>query len=423
MKSNEEINNIKNEIIQHIDEPKQLELLYRKNKTSFQRAFNSIYLDIKINVSAEIWNERLNYQEEEINRGIKGESIVVVAIALLTGLLAKIPNIFKIDLDYFFARNLGLVALPLLMIYFIWKQKLEINKILLPLIVVIVSGIYINLLPDNSKSDTLILASIHLPILLWTILGYTFTGGDLKSNTKKIEFLRYNGDLVVMVAVMLLSGALFSAITFGLFELIQVNIQNFYADYVIVWGLSTIPILATFLVRNNPQLVSKISPVIAKIFTPLVAILLLIFLSAFAYTGKNIYQDREFLMVFNALLIGVMAIILFSISEATKNNKNKTSLLFLLVLSILTIITNGIAVSAILFRMFEYGMTPNRLAVLGSNILIFINIIWITYRLLTNIKGKTTSEDIENTIAVFLPIYGLWTAIVTFVFPVVFGFK
>lgn len=423
MKSNEEINNIKNEIIQHIDEPKQLELLYRKNKTSFQRAFNSIYLDIKINVSAEIWNERLNYQEEEINRGIKGESIVVVAIALLTGLLAKIPNIFKIDLDYFFARNLGLVALPLLMIYFIWKQKLEINKILLPLIVVIVSGIYINLLPDNSKSDTLILASIHLPILLWTILGYTFTGGDLKSNTKKIEFLRYNGDLVVMVAVMLLSGALFSAITFGLFELIQVNIQNFYADYVIVWGLSTIPILATFLVRNNPQLVSKISPVIAKIFTPLVAILLLIFLSAFAYTGKNIYQDREFLMVFNALLIGVMAIILFSISEATKNNKNKTSLLFLLVLSILTIITNGIAVSAIGFRLFEYGMTPNRLAVLGSNILIFINIIWITYRLLTNIKGKTTSEDIENTIAVFLPIYGLWTAIVTFVFPVVFGFK
>lgn len=423
MKSNEEINNIKNEIIQHIDEPKQLELLYRKNKTSFQRAFNSIYLDIKINVSAEIWNERLNYQEEEINRGIKGESIVVVAIALLTGLLAKIPNIFKIDLDYFFARNLGLVALPLLMIYFIWKQKLEINKILLPLIVVIVSGIYINLLPDNSKSDTLILASIHLPILLWTILGYTFTGGDLKSNTKKIEFLRYNGDLVVMVAVMLLSGALFSAITFGLFELIQVNIQNFYADYVIVWGLSTIPILATFLVRNNPQLVSKISPVIAKIFTPLVAILLLIFLSAFAYTGKNIYQDREFLMVFNALLIGVMAIILFSISEATKNNKNKTSLLFLLVLSILTIITNGIAVSAIGFRLFEYGMTPNRLAVLGSNILIFINIIWITYRLLTNIKGKTTSEDIENTIAVFLPIFGLWTAIVTFVFPVVFGFK
>lgn len=423
MDNNNEFNRLKNEIIQHIDEPKQLELLYRKNKTSFQRAFNSIYLDIKINVSAEIWNERLNYQEEEINRGIKGESIVVVAIALLTGLLAKIPNIFKIDLDYFFARNLGLVALPLLMIYFIWKQKLEINKILLPLIVVIVSGIYINLLPDNSKSDTLILASIHLPILLWTILGYTFTGGDLKSNTKKIEFLRYNGDLVVMVAVMLLSGALFSAITFGLFELIQVNIQNFYADYVIVWGLSTIPILATFLVRNNPQLVSKISPVIAKIFTPLVAILLLIFLSAFAYTGKNIYQDREFLMVFNALLIGVMAIILFSISEATKNNKNKTSLLFLLVLSILTIITNGIAVSAIVFRLFEYGMTPNRLAVLGSNILIFINIIWITYRLLTNIKGKTTSEDIENTIAVFLPIYGLWTAIVTFVFPVVFGFK
>lgn len=423
MENNNEFNRLKNEIIQHIDEPKQLELLYRKNKDPFKKAFNSIFPDIKNNTSVQIWNERLNFQEESISWGLNKELYLVVLIAFLTGLLAKIPNVFGIELDYFFARNIGLVALPLLMTYFIWKQKLDIKKILLPLVVVIVSGIYINLLPDNNKSDTLILASIHLPILLWTILGFTFTGGDLKSSTKKIEFLRFNGDLAVMAAVMLLSGALFTGITFGLFELIQVNIQNFYADYVIVWGLSTIPILATFLVRNNPQLVSKISPVIAKIFTPLVAILLLIFLSAFAYTGKNIYQDREFLMVFNALLIGVMAIILFSVSEATKNNKNKTSLLFLLVLSILTIITNGIAVSAIGFRLFEYGISPNRMAVLGSNILIFINLIWLTYRLLMNIKGKTSIDNIENTIAFFLPIYGLWTAIVTFVFPVVFGFK
>ena len=423
MERTDEFNNIKEEIIQYLDDPKKLEVLYRKNKVSFHSAFNSIYLDIKSNTSAEIWNERLNYQEEEINRGIKGESFVVLIVAFLTGLLAKIPNIFGIDPDYFFARNIGLVALPLLMIYFIWKQKLDIKTILFPLITVIISGIYINLLPDNNKSDTLILACIHLPILLWTILGYTFIEGDLKSSAKKIDFLRYNGDLAVMAAVMLLSGGLFTGITFGLFELIQVKIQDFYANYVIVWGLSTIPILATFLVRNNSQLVSKISPVIAKIFTPLVAMLLLIFLSAFAYTGKNIYQDREFLMVFNALLIGVMAIILFSVSEATKNNKNKLSLVFLLALSILTIITNGLAVSAIGFRLFEYGISPNRLAVLGSNILIFLNLIWITYKLLTNIKGKASVEDIENTIAFFLPIYGLWTAIVTFVFPVVFGFK
>jgi hypothetical protein len=118
-----------------------------------------------------------------------------------------------------------------------------------------------------------------------------------------------------------------------------------------------------------------------------------------------------------------MAIILFSITEATKKENNKISLLFLFSLSILTIITNGIALSAIGFRIFEYGITPNRLAVLGSNLLIFINLIWITHQLLQSIKKKKDAENIEQAIAFFLPIYGLWTAIVVFIIPLLFGFK
>ena len=410
-------------ITENIEDPKQLELLYRKNKVLFKQAFNSLYTEFNNNAIAQAWHERLNYQEAEINWGVSSELKMVALIAFLTGLLAKSPQIFDIEPDYFFSRNIGLIAFPLLMFFFAWKQGLAWKSMLLPIIAVIVSGLYINLLPKNEKSDTLLLACIHLPILLWTILGFAFAGGDMKSVGKKIGFLRYNGDLVVMSAVMVLSGILFTGMTFGLFEIIGLDITSFYVDYVVIWGLSTIPVLATFMVRNNPQLVDKISPTIAKIFTPLVTITLLVFLSAMAFTRKNIYQDREFLMIFNALLIGVMAIILFSVSEATKKENNRISLLFLFALSILTIITNGIALSAIGFRIFEYGITPNRLAVLGSNLLIFTNLIWITHQLLQSIKKKAEAESIEQAIAFFLPIYGLWTAIVVFIIPVLFGFK
>lgn len=410
-------------ITENIEDPKQLELLYRKNKVLFKQAFNSLYTDLNNNTIAQAWHERLNYQEAEINWGVSSELKMVALIAFLTGLLAKSPQIFDIEPDYFFSRNIGLIAFPLLMFFFAWKQGLAWKSMLLPIIAVIVSGVYINILPKNEKSDTLILACIHLPILLWTILGFAFAGGDMKSVGKKIGFLRYNGDLVVMSAVMVLSGILFTGMTFGLFEIIGLDITSFYVDYVVIWGLSTIPVLATFMVRNNPQLVDKISPTIAKIFTPLVTITLLVFLSAMAFTRKNIYQDREFLMIFNALLIGVMAIILFSVSEATKKENNRISLLFLFALSILTIITNGIALSAIGFRIFEYGITPNRLAVLGSNLLIFTNLIWITHQLLKSIKKKAEAESVEQAIAFFLPIYGLWTAIVVFIIPVLFGFK
>jgi len=297
------------------------------------------------------------------------------------------------------------------------------RKLLFPLIAMLLSVFYINFLPDNDKSDSIILACIHLPIFLWTVVGYTFVGGNLYDTQKKIDFLRYNGDFVVMTAVMVLSGILFTGITIGLFELIGLKIEDFFAQHIAVWGAPAIPILATYLVQNNPQLVNKISPVIARIFTPIVFVTLLIFLIAIIYTGKNLYNDRNFLLIFNALLIGVMAIILFSVTAATKNATEKLNLLFLFGLSALTIILNGLALSAIAFRLVEFGITPNRIAVLGANLLIFINLILVAHKLFLILRGKSEVQKVENVIALFIPIYGIWTALVTFLFPLLFNFK
>jgi hypothetical protein len=71
------------------------------------------------------------------------------------------------------------------------------------------------------------------------------------------------------------------------------------------------------------------------------------------------------------MLIGVMGIIVFSISETSINRRQKFNELVLFILSIITLIIDLVALSAIFYRLSEYGVTPNRLAVLGSNILIF----------------------------------------------------
>jgi uncharacterized membrane protein YhdT len=308
------------------------------------------------------------------------------------------------------------------MVYFSWKEKIGLKKLIAPFLSVLIAAFYINLLPNN-YNDSIILACIHLPIFLWMIAGYLFIGGELKGSQKKIEYLRFNGDFVVMTAIIMLSGFLFSAITIGLFSLIGINIEEIYAEKIAIWGLSAVPILVTYLVKNNPQLVNKISPVIARIFTPIVFVTLLIFLVTIIYTGKNLYDDRNFLMIFNALLIGVMAIILFSITEATKKKNERINLLFLVGLSMLTIIVNGIALSAIVFRINEFGITPNRLAVIGANLLIFVNLLFVAYKLFMILKGKSALHKVEIVIALFIPIYGIWAALVTFLLPVFFNFK
>jgi hypothetical protein len=414
---------MKEEIINNLDNPRQLEKLYRDNKATFKREFNLIFPDIQESPTAQIWNERLNFENEEISWGTSNELTFVIIASLIAGLIAKIPEFTAIKADFFYPRNMAFIVFPLLTAYFSWRQNIQPKKLLIISVAILVSVFYINFLPNNSKSDTLILACIHLPLFLWAILGFTFVGDNLKNYHKRLDFIRYNGDLVVMTTIILIAGAIMTGITLGLFSLIKLEIYDFYFKYIVVWGLAASPIVGTYLVQTNPQLVNKVSPVIAKVFTPLVLLTLIIYLLAVIGTGKDPYNDRDFLLIFNMLLIGVMAIILFSIAETSKNSESKIGTWLLLGLAIVTVIVNGIALSAILFRISEWGITPNRLAVLGGNILILTNLLFVTYRLFKTIKDSNEKDNIEKSIATFLPIYSIWTIIVTFIFPIIFNFK
>jgi hypothetical protein len=212
-------------------------------------------------------------------------------------------------------------------------------------------------------------------------------------------------------------------LTLGLFLLIDVSIEEFYFEYVVVFGLAASPIVGTYLVQQNPELVNKVSPVIARVFTPLVLVTLVIYLLAIISTGEDPYNDREFLLIFNLLLIGVMAIILFSIAEKSKQTESRIGTFLLLALSVVTVIINGIALSAIVFRISAWGITPNRLAVLGSNILMLLNLLIVTFNLFKSVKNKGEIYGVEKSIATFLPIYSAWTMVVVFVFPLLFNFK
>ena len=410
------------EIKSNINNPKQLEQLYRDNKTAFIKSFNTVYAEIQDQPNAAAWQERLHFPQDDLKWGKKNEIIFVVVAAFVSGLIAKMPGFLGIEYDTYLSKNIGFVVFPMLSMYFSWKQGIAAKNYILPALIFIGAALYINLLPNNDKSATIILAAIHLPIFLWTILGYTFIGGDLKDNQKKISFLKFNGNLVVMTALIFFSGVLFTGITIALFGLLGINIEQFYFEQIAVWGLGAIPMLSTYLDQNNPQLVNKISPTIARIFTPLVLIMLFVFLCTLTYTGKNIYNDRNFLLLFNGVLIAVMAIILFSLTATVNNSKSKIHLIMLFSLSLLTIIANAIALSAIAFRLTEFGISPNRLAVLGANLLMFIHLLFVSFALIKNIKGKADVQAIEAEIALFIPAYAAWAAFVVFVMPFIFNF-
>ena len=414
---------MRNEILNHLDDPKQLEKLYQDNKTSFKAEFNLLFPEHNENKLLQYWDERLNYQGSEISWGSKKEFIFVLVLSLIAGCLASIPSFFKIDSEFFYTRNISLIIFSILATYFCWKNRLPKKKIIITGIVFLITLIFINLLPANNNSNTLILSLFHIPIFLWTVVGFTYVGNSLNDNRKRIEFLRYNGELLIMSGLILITGAVLTAITIGLFTVIGFDINEFYFKHVVIFCLPIIPILGTFLTQTNPQLVNKVSPVIAKIFSPLVLITVVVYLIAILFSGKNLYNDRDFLMLFNGLLIGVIAIILFSVSTTTNQNISQVSGIILFALSVVTVIVSCMALSAILFRISNLGITPNRLAVVGANLLMLTNLFWISFQLFKTVLKKSDISSVENTIASFIPFYILWTIIVGFFFPLLFNFR
>jgi hypothetical protein len=411
------------EIITHIEDPAYLETLYRKNKSDFKKSFDQIYPEIKDNKLAEFWHERLSYESDSISWGTKNELGLIALLSLIAGICVKFPAIFSIDEEFFFPRNTSIIVFTALAAYFAKKNHLSLNKTILISGAVLISLIYINLLPSNPESNTLILVCIHLPLLLWGIFGFSFLGNEPRNLLKRLEFLRFNGDLAVMSGLLLIAGGLMTGITLGLFELIGLKIEDFFFQNIVIFGLPMVPIVAAFLTHANPQLVNKVSPVIAKLFSPLVLVMLVVYLFAIVISGKDPYNDREFLLIFNLLLIGVMALIFFSVAESANRQKNQFGTWVLLLLAVVTSVVNLIALSAIIYRISEWGISPNRIAVLGANILMFTHLLIVITKLLKSVTQKTELSEVGKSIVLYIPIYIAWAFVVVFTFPLIFGFQ
>jgi hypothetical protein len=410
-------------LLNNLHDADQLEKLYRSNSSTFKETFLLLYPEIQDEKLAKYWNARLAYDKSEISWGKKSDWIFVIVASLLAGLIAKIPAIFNIKPEFFYTRNIGFIVFPALASYFIWKRNIPMPRILFTAAAFAIAAVYMNLLPDLPNNDTIILACLHLPFLLWALLGINYVGLDLRDDESRLDFLRFNGDFLILSGILVIVGGLFTAIVIGLFKAIGIKIEDFYFDYLAVFAGAALPIMSTFITQSNPSLVNKVSPVIAKICSPIVLIMLLVYLGAVLFSDKDPYNDRNFLLIFNLLLLGVMAIILFSLAETSKDYANPWSLIVLLAIAIVTMVVNGIALAAILFRISEWGITPNRLAILGANFLMLANLVLIAFRLFNRVIRKDEKSSAENAIANFLPIYILWAMVVVFVFPILFNFR
>jgi len=147
-----------------------------------------------------------------------------------------------------------------------------------------------------------------------------------------------------------------------------------------------------------------------------------VFLVAMIFSPLRINENRDFLLIFNVMLLAVVALIVFSISELDREKKKDKNVLLLFLLALLAIIVNSIALAAIISRLAD-GFTPNRTIVLITNILVFINLILVAIKLFPCYFRESRLDTVESTVSKYLTVYAAWTLIAIFAVPLVFGFR
>ena len=92
------------------------------------------------------------------------------------------------------------------------------------------------------------------------------------------------------------------------------------------------------------------------------------------------------------------------------------------VLVVSALLADALALWAIGTRITEYGFTPNRVAALGENVILLVNLAWSAVLYIRFLRGRGPFTSLERWQTDYLPVYGAWAAIVVIAFPPLFGF-
>jgi hypothetical protein len=83
---------------------------------------------------------------------------------------------------------------------------------------------------------------------------------------------------------------------------------------------------------------------------------------------------------------------------------------------------DAVALQAIGARISEFGFTPNRVAALGMNVILLVNLAWSAVLYLRFLRGRGTFAAIERWQTGYMPVYALWATLVVVAFPPLFGY-
>ncbi len=390
---------------------------------SLTREFGSEY-------SERLWKQLvLSTRQSETSPVVYWDALLAVGLAVAASIAIKLPELFGLrilgaeDDMSFYTRNFSLFVLPFLAVYFAWKRKLERVENLWLAVPFVAGALIVNILPFKSGSHTEILAALHLPLALWLAVGFAYSSARWRSHEQRMNYVRFSGEWFIYFTLTGLGGAVLMGFTLFIFKAIDLNAERIVQSWVLPCGVAGAVIISAWLVEAKKSIIENMAPVLTRLFTPLFTALLVIFLAIMTWTDSIISVKREVLIGFDLLLMLVLGLLLYSISARDPETPPGIFDALQLLLVVCALLVDFLALWAIGARISEFGFSPNKVAALGENLILLVNLGWSAVLYTRVLTKRCSFVRLERWQTAYIPVYVIWVWIVVLIFPVVFNFQ
>jgi len=357
---------------------------------------------------------------------------VALALAVAAGLAMKLPALFGVPFDpdrnFFYPLNFGFFTLPFIAAWFAWERPVPGAARMWIAAGFAAAAVAVNAFPfpamdaAGQVADTEVLAVLHLPMALWLLVGVAYVGGRWRGSGKRMDFIRFTGEAFIYYVLIAMGGGVLIGTTLALFQAIGMDVEPLVTGWILPCGIAGATVVASWLVEAKQSVIENMAPVLARVFIPLFALVLVAFVVTMAATGRGIDVEREILIAVDLLLVLVFGLLLYSISARDPLAPPSAMDWIQLTLVCTALLVDVLALWAIGARISDFGFTPNRLAALGMNVVLLVNLAGSVAIYARFLKGDGSVSRLWEWQMTYLYVLAGWGAAVAFLFPPLFGF-
>jgi hypothetical protein len=282
------------------------------------------------------------------------------------------------------------------------------------------------------QEQYLTLMAIHLPLLAWAGVGAVLLF-EHRDPVNRFAFLIKSLEIFIVGGLFVLAGGLFTAITFGLFDALDVTLPDSVMRLFFAGGLGLIVVVAVSVIYNPTvppaeqsfdEGISKLVSMIVRLLLPLTLLVGVVYLVFIAFNFQAPFDNRDVLISYNIMLFAIVALLV----AATPINLADTSprlaqwlRLGIIGVATLALLVSFYALAAILYRTSIDRLTPNRLTFIGWNI---INSGLLILLLFFQLRSKRNGQWLNGLYRAFsmgTVAYVVWIVVVILSIPWLFG--